>query len=115
MGPDPKIIDDIARLAGGAANILSSLQQQIKDEIKSRMEEMADRMDLVPRDDVLILQATIRKLEKNQNALTKRIEKLEAASKKTSTSKSKKSPSKKAAAKKAASKKSKSGSKKKKS
>lgn len=52
MGPDPKILDDIARAAGGAVNILSGLRQQIREEVKSRVEEVADRLDLVPREDM---------------------------------------------------------------
>ena len=51
MGPDPKILDDIARVAGGAVNIVSGLHQQIRDDIRSRMEETASSMNLVARED----------------------------------------------------------------
>ncbi len=69
MGPDPKIFDDIARVAGGAVNILGGLQQQIHEEIKSRMEEMASKMDLVPREDVNRAESRIDALEKRVKAL----------------------------------------------
>ena len=71
MGPDPKILDDIARVAGGAVNILSGLQQQLRDEIKSRIDEMADRMDLVPREDLDRAEARISALEKRISFLEK--------------------------------------------
>lgn len=77
MGPDPKILDDIARVAGGAVNILSGLQQQIHEEIKSRMDDMAHRMDLVPREDLERAEAMIAKLRKRQDDLEKRLEALE--------------------------------------
>lgn len=80
MGSDPKILDDIARVAGGAVNIASGLQQQIREEIKSRMDVMADRMDLVPREDFDRAMAMIAALEK-------RIESLEKASKKKASAK----------------------------
>ncbi len=88
MGPDPKIFDDIARVAGGAVNVLSGFQQQMREEIKSRMEEMADRMDLIPREDLDRAEARIASLEARVNALEG---KTKPAAKKT--------PAKKAAAK----------------
>lgn len=58
-----KILDDIARVAGGAVNIISGMQQQIRDEIRVRMEEAASRMDLVTREDYDILAERVKKLE----------------------------------------------------
>lgn len=72
MGPDPKILDDIARVAGGAVNIASGMQQQIREEIKSRMDDMAHRMDLVPREDLDRAMAMIAALEKRVEALENR-------------------------------------------
>lgn len=69
MRPDPKILDDIARVAGGAVNLFSGVQQQVRDEIKSRMDEMASRMDLVPRDELDRALAMIAALEKRVAAL----------------------------------------------
>lgn len=101
MGPDPKIMDDIARVAGGAVNILSGLQQQIREEIKTRMEDMADRMDLVPREDLDRAEAMIAKLRKQQDDIEKRLAKLEGKGKPAAKKKTvKKKAVKKAAAKK---------------
>lgn len=71
MGPDARILDDIARVAGGAVNILSGMQQQIREEIRARMDDMATKMDLVPREDVDLLKARIDALEARIKTLEK--------------------------------------------
>lgn len=81
MGPDPKILDDIAKVAGGAVNILSGLQQQIREEIKSRVDDMAARMDLVPREDLERAEAMIVKLRKRQDEFESRLAALEGKAK----------------------------------
>lgn len=97
MKPDARIFDDIAKVAGGAVNIISGMQQQIRDEIRVRVEEMAAKMDLVPREDFDHVETMVKKLRTEQEALIKRIEALEggsspakAAAKKTTTKKAKK-------------------------
>ena len=70
--PDPRILDDIARVAGGAVNIFSGLHQQIHDDIRARIEDMAAKLDLVPRDDFDRLAGAVDKLRK-------RVDELEAA------------------------------------
>lgn len=69
MKPDAKIFDDIARMAGGAINIFSGMQQQIREEIRARVDDMAARMDLVPREDFDLLQARFDALEARVNNL----------------------------------------------
>src|SRR5688572_18918923 len=69
MRPDPRFLDDIAKVAGGAVNVFSGLRQQIESEIKTRVEELASRMDLVPREDVDRLEALVRKLSARVDAL----------------------------------------------
>ncbi len=49
MSETNKILDDIAQLAGGAAGLIGGVQQQIRDDVKARIEEMASNLDLVPR------------------------------------------------------------------
>ena len=77
MGPDPKILDDIARVAGGAVNIMSSLQHQIREEIKVRVEDIAGKMDLVPREDFDRLEALVQKMADEQKALEQRLDKID--------------------------------------
>jgi BMFP domain-containing protein YqiC len=71
MGRDPKILDDMARVAGGAVNILSGVQQQIRDDVKARVDDMADRLDLVPRADLDHALLMIKALEERVSALEK--------------------------------------------
>lgn len=77
MGSDPKILDDIARMAGGAVNILSGVRQQAAEEIKTRVDDMAARMDLVPREDLDRALAMIDSLQKQVADMEARIAALE--------------------------------------
>jgi BMFP domain-containing protein YqiC len=72
MGTSDRLFDDIARVAGGAAGLLASVRQQVAEEIKARIDDMADRADLVPR-------ADLERVEAQLKALQKRVELLESA------------------------------------
>lgn len=97
MKPDPKIIDDLARMAGGAVNIFSGLQQQVREEIRSRVDEMLTRMDLVPREDFERLEAMVIQLRLRQEELEKQLggKKTPAPAKKSPAPQAKKPPAKK--------------------
>ena len=77
MSKPDQIIDDIAQLAGGAAGLLSGVQQQIRDDIKARVEEMAANLDLVPRDEFERVEAMLEKALQEQDDLKQRLDKLE--------------------------------------
>jgi BMFP domain-containing protein YqiC len=79
-----KILDDAARLAGGAMGIVGSLRAQIKAEIKSRIDEMALKLDLVPRAEFERLEAMLQKLRMEQEEIKKN---LKTASSSAGTSK----------------------------
>lgn len=64
-----KILDDLAQLAGGTVNAISGIGRNIHAEIKSRVEETIDRLDLVPRSDFERLEATVQKLNTRIEAL----------------------------------------------
>lgn len=70
MKPDPRIFDDLSRVAGGAMNVFSGLREQILGDIKTRFDEMAARMDLVPREDFDRLEAQVKELQKKVAALS---------------------------------------------
>lgn len=72
------MMDDIAQLAGGAAGLMSGVQQQIRDDIKARAEEMATNLDLVPREDLERVEGMLEKALSDQKDMLARIEKLEA-------------------------------------
>jgi len=80
--PDSKILDDIARMAGGAVSLASSVQRQIRDEVRSHVEDMANRMDLVPRADldqalemIADLRSRVEALEKQKTSSKKTVKK----------------------------------------
>ena len=87
-----KVLDDIARVAGGAVNVASGLGNNIREDLKTRMDEMGDRLNWVPREDFEALELRVAKLEKQLAETTK--------------PKAKKATAKKPAAKKATTKKS---------
>ena len=63
MRPKEKVLDDIARVAGGTISVFSGLGQNIREEIKSHVDEMVERLDLVPREDLKALKLRIEALE----------------------------------------------------
>lgn len=91
---DPRFLDDIARVAGGAVNIVSGLQQQLREDLRSRVDSMADRADLVPRADLDRAEAMIAKLRTRIDDLEVRLDKLEGkkAAPKTEAKKEMKKP-----------------------
>lgn len=72
-----KILDDIARVAGGGVSIFSGLNQSIKDEIRSRIDDMALRLDLVPREEFERLESMLTMARTQQEQLEARLKKLE--------------------------------------
>ena len=62
MSTDKKIFDDLARMAGGAVNMMSGLQQQMRDDMRSRFDDVTARLDLVTRQDFDELQALVTEL-----------------------------------------------------
>ena len=76
------ILDDIAKVAGGAAGTLNSVRQQIQNDVKARVEDVATRLDLVPREDLDRVEALLEKAIADQKELTARVEVLEKKKKK---------------------------------
>lgn len=109
MQSENKIFDDIARVAGGAATALGGLKDQIRNEIRHRVDSVIANMDLVRREEFDAVSAMAAKARTQQEALEKRLAEIEArlgikkAPKKTAAKKtvSKKATAKKTTAKKA--------------
>ena len=87
-----KIIDDITQMASGAVGLASGMAAQIREDMKLRAEEMASRLDLVPRADFERLEAVVQQLRLEQETLKKELAALKPKKKAT--------PAKKAAPKK---------------
>lgn len=82
MASKEKVLDDIARVAGGTVSVVSGLSKSVRDEIKSRIDEMGDRLDFVPREDFERLELLVKEQ-------AERIDALEKAAKKTAKPKKK--------------------------
>ena len=78
MALDNKLFDDLARVAGGAVSLISTVRQQVKADLRGRVDGVADRMDLAARDEVERLQAQVAKFRIEQELLKTRIAELEA-------------------------------------
>lgn len=78
-----KVFDDIARMAGGAVSIVSGLTRQAKDEMRARVDELAARMDLVPREDFERLEIMLAETRRRVEALEKQLGAKPSAKKKT--------------------------------
>lgn len=81
MSSREKIIDDVARVAGGAVGILSDAGREAKAIVRSKVDTLAQDMDLVPREDYEVLESMVEALRSEQDELKKRIEKLEKKNK----------------------------------
>jgi BMFP domain-containing protein YqiC len=90
FGDGSRFLDDIARVAGGAVNVLSGLQQQMRDEIHARIDEVAGKLDLVPRKELDMANAAIAKLRGQLADLEKRVAAMEG--KPAAAAKAKKKP-----------------------
>ena len=93
-----KILDDIARIAGGAASILSDAGKQANQNVRSRVDEIALKLDLVPREDFDRLELMLQTAREEIDMLKARVDALEGAkktpTKKTSAKKTKTTKSK---------------------
>lgn len=73
IGNKDRVLDDIARVAGGTISVFSGLSQNIREEIKSRMDETAQRLDLVPREDLERLETMLAAQNARIEALEKQL------------------------------------------
>lgn len=102
MSNREKILDDLARFAGGTVEFITNAKDQASDSVKSRIDELAHSLDLVPREDFEHLEAMVIKLREEQESLKKEIKSLKATNpkKKTASKTKSKTPKSKTAKKK---------------
>lgn len=79
MASDNRFLDDLARMAGGAASLASTIRRQVSSDLKERAYSYTSRMDLADSHEVERLQASVSKLRSEQEQMKKRITELEAA------------------------------------
>lgn len=71
------ILDDIAKLASGAAGTLHGMKGEVETALKARIDRMASEMDLVTREEFDIVREMAQKARAENEVLLARIEALE--------------------------------------
>jgi BMFP domain-containing protein YqiC len=79
MQTDNRILDDLARVAGGAFGTLNDVRVELENLFKQRLERVLSDLDVVPRDEFDAVKAMAEKARTAQEALEKRVAALEAA------------------------------------
>lgn len=79
MASNKDFLDDVARVAGGAASLLSTVRQQIRSDLKERVGAYTSKMSDENSSEIDRLQATVNKFRNEQEELKKRVAILEAA------------------------------------
>ena len=79
MQTDNRILDDLARMAGGAFGTLNDMRAEIENLFKQRLERVLSDLDVVPREEFDTVKAMAEKARISQEALEKRVAALEAA------------------------------------
>ncbi len=109
MQKDSKIFEDLAKMASSAGSTFLEMKRDVEQMSISQMEKLLRKMDLVTRDDFIVVQDMATKARTEQEKLEKRVAELEKklGVKATAPKKpaAKKAPAKKPAAKKAPAKK----------
>lgn len=72
-----RILGDLAQVAGGTMGLASGLSQNIRADIKARIDEAVSRLDLVPREDLDALKAMLEQSRIEQETLKQRLDTLE--------------------------------------
>lgn len=76
------ILDDIAKLASGAAGTLHGMKGEVESAVKARIDRMASEMDLVSREEFDIVREMAQKARTENEKLEARIAELEKKLKK---------------------------------
>ncbi|MCC7017073.1 MAG: accessory factor UbiK family protein [Rhodospirillales bacterium] len=74
-----RVLDDIAKVAGGAASVLAGVKDEVEALARARLERLVAAMDLVTRDEFEAVRAMAVKARAEQERLAARIEALESS------------------------------------
>lgn len=78
MQVDNKLLDDLARVAGGALGALSSLREEAQSHLRQQFEQILARLDVVTREEFDAVRAMAAKAREEQEVLAERVIALEA-------------------------------------
>ena len=77
MANENRLFDDLARVAGGAVSLISTVHKQIKSDVSAHLGDVAGKMDLAERDELDRLMSMVTKLRLEQEEMKKRLDALE--------------------------------------
>ena len=77
MQVDNKLLDDLARVAAGAAGAVTGLRDEVEAQMRQRMERVLSRMDLVTREEFEVVRELAVNARREQEALAKTVAALE--------------------------------------
>jgi BMFP domain-containing protein YqiC len=69
--------EDITKLFGGASSVLGILKEEIEEKIKDRVEKVIFKLELINKNEFLVIKEMAEKARIENEKLTKRISKLE--------------------------------------
>jgi BMFP domain-containing protein YqiC len=78
MQTDNRLLEDLARMAQGAAGAFSGMREELETRLKEHAERLLSRMHLVRREEFDAVQAMAAKARRAQEALETRVAALEA-------------------------------------
>ncbi len=78
MQTDNPILDDLAKLAGGAAGTMHDVKQEIEAAVKARVERLVSELEMVPREEFEVVRDMARLARQENDVLREKIEQLEA-------------------------------------
>lgn len=79
MQSSNRLLDDLAKVASGAASAVAGVREEIEGLVRQRVERLIADLDLVSRDEFDVAKAMAAKARTEQEKLEQRVKALEAA------------------------------------
>jgi len=77
MQTSNRVLDDLAKVAGGAVSTLAGVKQEMESQVQNVLQKILADMDLVPREEFDAIKAVAVKARSEQEKLERRVEALE--------------------------------------
>ncbi len=77
MQTSNRVLDDVARIAGGAVSAMAALKQEVDALVRQRVERLAEDLELVTREEFDAVRATASRARAEQERLEARVAFLE--------------------------------------
>ncbi len=77
MQVDNKLLDDLARVAAGAAGAVTGLRDEVEAQMRQRIERLLANMDVVTREEFEVVRELAANARREQEALSKTVAALE--------------------------------------